>query len=140
MMENILIKELSKEKRMDQLKRAQLEHECNTLRRSLLFLKEENIVLKNRLSEILKDSFDKNLLEQAELFHNDFIRKDARIHLLRNDLAGLYNLLAKIINNEKDTSLEIDARLGELRNNTNIAENQFIKMQSDFNKYFYDKM
>lgn len=139
-MENILIKELSKEKSMDQLKRGQLEHECNTLRRLLLFLKEENIVLKNRLSEILKDSFDKNLLEQAELFHNDFIRKDERIHLLRNDLAGLDNLLANIINNEKNTSVEIDARLRELRDNTNIAENQFIKMQSDFNKYFYDKM
>jgi hypothetical protein len=139
-MENILIQELSKEKGMDLLKRGQLKHECNTLRRLLLFLREENIVLKNRLSEILKDSFDKNLLEQAELFHNDFIRKDERIHLLRNDLAALDNLLAKIINSEKNASVEIDARLRELRNNTNIAENQFIKMQSDFNKYFYDKM
>ncbi len=125
---------------MEVLKRGQLEHECNTLRRLLLFLKEENIVLKNRLSEILKDSFDKNLLEQAELFHNDFIRKDERIHLLRNDLAGLDNVLAKTINSERKSSVEIDARLSQLRNNTNIAENQFIKMQSDFNKYFYDKM
>ncbi len=139
-MKNILIKELSKEISMDLLKRGQLEHECNTLRRLLLFLKEENIVLKNRLSEILKDSFDKNLLEQAELFHNDFIRKDERIHLLRNDLARLDNLLAKTIDSEKNTSVEIDARLWELRNNINIAENQFIKMQSGFNKYFYDKM
>lgn len=139
-MANILIKELSKEKRMDILKRGQLEHECNTLRRLLLFLKEENIVLKNRLSEILKDSFDKNLLEQAELFHNDFIRKDERIHLLRNDLAGLDNLLTKTINNDEIASVEIDARLRELRSNINIAENQFIKMQSGFNKYFYDKI
>lgn len=139
-MENILIKDLSKEKGMDLLKRGQLEHECNTLRRLLLFLKEENIVLKNRLSEILKDSFDKNLLEQAELFHTDFIRKDERIHLLRNDLAGLDSLLAKTTNGEKNAAVEIDGRLLELRNNINIAENQFIKMQSDFNKYFYDKI
>lgn len=139
-MENILIKDLSKEKGMDLLKRGQLEHECNTLRRLLLFLKEENIVLKNRLSEILKDSFDKNLLEQAELFHTDFIRKDERIHLLRNDLAGLDSLLVKTTNGEKNAAVEIDGRLLELRNNINIAENQFIKMQSDFNKYFYDKI
>ncbi len=139
-MENILIKELSKEKGMDVLKRGQLEHECNTLRRLLLFLKEENIVLKNRLSEILKDSFDKNLLEQAELFHSGFIREDERILLLRNDLAGLDNLLTKTSNNDKIASVEIDARLRELRSNINIAENQFIKMQSGFNKYFYDKM
>jgi len=139
-MKNILNKQLSKEKGMDLLKRGQLEHECNTFRRLLLFLKEENIVLKNRLSEILKDSFDKNLLEQAELFHNDFIREDERIHLLRNDLAALDNLLAKAFNSEKNAASEIDARLRELRNNIHIAENQFIKMQSDFNKYFYDKM
>ncbi|HEY5406512.1 MAG TPA: hypothetical protein VIJ92_05485 [Ginsengibacter sp.] len=125
---------------MDLQKRGQLQHECKTLRRLLAFLKEENVLLKNRLSDILKDSFDKNLLGEAERFHNASIREDERMHLLRNDLASLESVLATTVHGKENINGEIDAMLRELRNNINIAENQFLKMQSDFNKYFYEKM
>ncbi len=125
---------------MHLMKRSQLLHECNTLRRLLFFLKEENVALKNRLAQILKESFNKNLLEEAESFHNSFIKADERMHLLRNDLAELDSLLEKALNEENVVSVEIDIKLHELRYNISVAENQFIKMQSDFNSYFYEKI
>jgi len=121
-------------------KQKQLRDECNALRRMLLFLKDENVLLKNRFSEIIKESFEKNLLEEAENFHNALIREDERIHLLRNDLAGVDSLLAKTIGRENNASVELSARLHELRNNIKIAEDQFTKLQTGFTKYFYQKM
>ena len=129
-----------KRESMHLLKRSQLQHECNTLRRLLFFLKEENVALKNRLSQILKESFNKNLLEEAETFHSAFIKADERMYLLRNDLAGLDSLLEKAFNGKNNVSVEIDIKLRELRHNITTAENQFIKMQSDFNSYFYEKI
>ena len=125
---------------MHLLKRSQLQHECNTLRRLLLFLKEENVALKNRLSQILKESFNKNLLEEAETFHSAFIKADERMHLLRSDLTGLDSLIEKALNGDYNESSEIDRTLRELRHNIISVENQFIKMQSDFNSYFYEKI
>lgn len=124
---------------MDLQKRGQLQHECDTLKRLLFFLKEENIALKNRLSDILKNSFDKNLLEKAEFFQSAFIREDERMHLLRNDLAALESVLSSITQGKENLNSKIDVMLADLRNNAHIAENQFLKMRSDFNRYFTRK-
>lgn len=134
---NILAVKSSKAFGMQLSNYKHLQLECSELRQSLLFLKEENVMLKNRLADVLKNSFDENLLEEAESFNNDFIREDQRIHLLRNDLAMLDNLLEKNINGK--APVEIQAKINDLRNNITIAEDQFEKMQRRFRK-FYEKI
>ena len=51
--------------KIPELKLIQLQYEINTWKRLLSFMSEENIQLKNRLSEVLKNKFDKNLLEEV---------------------------------------------------------------------------
>ena len=51
----------------------QLQYESDTWKRLLGIIMDENIQLKNRLSEVLRDRFDKNLLVEVEVFQNYFI-------------------------------------------------------------------
>ena len=53
---------------MPELKLKQLQNESDSWKKLLGFMMDENIRLKNRLSELLKDKFDKNLLEEVESF------------------------------------------------------------------------
>src|SRR5664279_5195423 len=95
-MHEILTKyEQLKQGDMSYMKLRQLQYENDTWKRLLGFMREENILLKNRLSEILMDRFDKNLLEEVEAFQSDFIKKDELLVLLRNDVAELDKLLLK---------------------------------------------
>ncbi|MEJ0105930.1 MAG: hypothetical protein WDO19_26745 [Bacteroidota bacterium] len=53
---------------MPGLKLKQLQSERDTWRRLLVFMKDENVHLKNRLAEVLKNSIENNLLEDIENF------------------------------------------------------------------------
>ncbi len=68
---------------MIDLKLKQIKHEVETWRRTLLYMQEENIHLKNRLSEVLKDRFDKKMLEVVEVFQSKFIMQDDLITSLK---------------------------------------------------------
>ena len=80
---------------MPELKLKQLQFESDTWKRLLVFMMDENIHLKNRLSEVLKDQFDKNLLVEVEGFQNNFIKEDELIGLMRNDVAELDKLFSE---------------------------------------------
>jgi glutaredoxin 2 len=96
---------------------------------------DENIHLKNRLIEILSHVSDKEFLEEIENFQNRFIKEDALIGLLRNDISELDKLFIK----EKSINVmlvnEISTTLSNLRNNIINAEIQFSKLIIDFNTY-----
>ena len=125
---------------MPELKLKQLQYESDTWKRLLGFMMDENIHLKNRLSEVLKDNFDKNLLEGVEGFQNNFIKEDELIGLLRNDVAGLDKLLEREIFEEGKIVNEIDRRLKNLRNNIVYAEKQFGKLKLEFNNYLSENI
>src|ERR1019366_1094116 len=98
---------LSSTRIMEPTKINQLQIEINTWKRLLNFFRDENVCLKNRLSDILKDGFDRRLLEEFENFQTKFIKQDEVISFLRNDTAELDKLLL----NEK-SSVEIsDSRI-----------------------------
>lgn len=78
---------------MPELKLKQLQYERDTLKRLLDFMIDENVHMKNRLSEVLQDKFDKNLLKGIEFFQSTFLKEDELIGLLRNDFAELNKLL-----------------------------------------------
>jgi hypothetical protein len=101
--------------------------------RMLEFFKQENTFLKNRLSEVLDLSSDKNFLALAEQFQNKFILKDEYIDELRHDIneqvQGLCNNAESIINTR------ITKRQEKLRNEMEYFEKDFNKLKNEFNKY-----
>jgi hypothetical protein len=125
---------------MPELKLKQLQYETDTWKRSLAFMMDENIRLKIRLSEILKDKYDATLLEIVEDFQNNFIKEDELIGLLRNDIAELDKLFKMEILEDGWILKEIDIKLKNLRNNIVTAEHQFGKLQADFNSYLLQNL
>ncbi len=111
----------------------QFHHENKTWSRLLDFFKQENSFLKNRLSEVLDHSADKNFLALAEQFQNKFILKDEFIDELRHDI----NNQDEDLNGsaEKAVNSKLAKRQEKLRNEMEYFENDFNKLKNDFNKY-----
>ena len=118
----------------------QLRYECDTWKRQLCFISEENVRLKTRLSEILKDGIDDNFLEEIENFQNRFIREDDVIGVLRNEVADLDKLLASEIFEDGNTVKKADNKIKSLRHNVTETEKDFIKLKSEFNNYILENI
>ncbi len=125
---------------MPELKLKQLQYEAETWKRLLGFMVDENIHLKNRLSEILKDRFDKNLLDEVESFQSRFVKEDEMIGLLRNEVAELDKLLAREIFEDGSLIHKVDKKLKTLRSNISNAEKQFGKLKTEFNSYLSENI
>jgi hypothetical protein len=118
----------------------QLQVEVNTWKRLLNFFSDENVCLKNRLSEILKNGFDRKLLEEFENFQTKFIKQDETITFLRNDIAELDKLL---LNEKLGMSVNenaINRKLEHLRKNIVNSEGRFFQLQLNFNTYVLENM
>ena len=120
---------------MLQLKLKQLQNESDTWKQLLGFMMEENINLRDRLSELLKDKFDTNLLEEVEGFQTSFLKKDDLIGILRNDVAELDKLLKQEIFEDKKINNDIDRRMTKLHDNIITAEIQLSNLKLTFNNY-----
>ena len=125
---------------MPELKLKQLQYESDTWKRLLGFIMEENSYLKNRISEILKDKFNKNLLEELEGFQSRVVKEDGLIGLLRNDVAELDKLLEREIFEDGKIIKEIDKTLKRLRNNIIVIEKQFGKLKLEFNSFLLENI
>ena len=125
--------------KMTELKFLQLRHEINTWKRMLGFMQEENVHLKNRLSDVLKDRFNKNLLDEVEFFQTNFIKEDEVIGLLKSEVAAIDNILKwDLITHENN--LLISKGIKNVRNNIDAAEKDFTKISIDFNKYLSENI
>jgi hypothetical protein len=125
---------------MPLLKIKQYQYETDSWKRVLDFMMDENIYLKNRLSAILNDKFDNNLLEAVERFYSSFVKQDDLIRLLRNNLAELdQQLLIGNLDDEKKID-EIESKFSNLRNTIDYAERQFAKMKLEFNSYLSENI
>lgn len=122
------------------VKAEQLQYECDTWRRRLSFMMDENVHLKNRLSDVLKERFDKSLLEAMENFQSLFIKEDESISLLRNDIADIEKLLRKEKNTDNTLSPKIARKIRELRNNIVVTGAKFSKLQSEFHAFLYENL
>ncbi len=121
-------------------KREQLQYESNTWKRLLAFMMEENVYLKNRLSDVLKDNFDKELLAEMEMFQTRFVKEDESISLLRHDIATLDKLLAKEIFADSILLAKANKKMKEIRANMIISEAKFGKLKSDFNIFLVENL
>ena len=111
----------------------QFHHENKTWRRLLEFLKLENIILKNRLAEVVDYRMDKEFLALAEQFQNKFIIKDEYIDELRHDINEQAEDLYKI--KDHFTNSKLIKRQEKLRNEMEYFEKDFSNLKNEFNKY-----
>jgi hypothetical protein len=125
---------------MAELKLKQLQYESETWKRLLGFTMDENIHLKNRLSEVLKEKFDKNLLDDVENFQSRFIRADEMIRLLRNDIGEFDRLLAREIFEDGQIISQVEKELKRLRKNIKIAEQELGILKAEFNSYLSENI
>ena len=123
---------------MPNFKLQQLKHESDMWKRVLGFMKEENIHLKNRLSEILKTDISNDLLMKAEAFQNSFVREDDLILFLQNDIAVFDKLLMKEIFEDGTIMNKLTESLKAIRKNISNEERQFNKLKLEFSNYLLE--
>jgi glutaredoxin 2 len=120
---------------MPAIKLKELQYETDSWKSRLTFMKEENILFKNKISEILSNGFDRNLLEDVEEFQNRFIKADEVIGLLRNDIAEIDKLLIREIFEDGKILKEIELKFKRFRNHLIVAQRQFDTLKKEFNSF-----
>lgn len=125
---------------MSELEMRQMYHENEAWKRLLNFMLDENVLLKYRLSEIVRHNSDPGFLEKAEDFQSRFVKNDILISLLRDDVADIGSLLISKEQDHSNRSDQINSRLKKLRHNVAQVERQFSKLRLDFNSYMSERI
>lgn len=113
------------------MKVADLKEERNKWLLALEQMLQGNILMKNRLAEIIKDDITAASLDKAEYFHNELLQKDAVIALLRYDIAR-QNRLGVTTENEN----AVFQKHEKLRSDMQMMDIEFSRLQHDFNTVF----
>ena len=113
----------------------ELKTESEGLKQMLGWMMNENAGLKYRLSEFLKEKFDKKMLIKVEDYQSYFIQEDELIGLLRNDIALLDKKMLMIDLNDKKSLKLVQKKLHLLCNNIVTVQNQFSQLKIDFTNY-----
>lgn len=114
----------------------QFHHENMTWIRSLDFLKQENSHLKNRLSEVVDITTDRNVLAQAEHFQNQFIIKDEFLDQLRHDVNEQDRILTdRYVRTGNSVDEYVTNRQKKLREQMEYLEKDFTSLRNEFNRY-----
>jgi len=117
-------------------KSEQFQHENQTWERVLNFFKQENNVLKTRLSVVLDQEIGKDFLALAEQFQNRFILKDEFIGELNHDVNDQNRLLREnMANGTQSVTGKLIKRQDKLRNEMEYLEKDFAFLKNEFNKY-----
>jgi len=111
----------------------QVEHEQKAWERSLQFLKQENALLKYRLSEMVDMSEGNGFLQLAEYFQNELLLKDAILEKLIKKLHHISETFEKMPATEK-ISENLLLKQQEFRNEILNLENDFIYLSKEFNE------
>ena len=100
---------------------------------------EESVLLKNGLSDILKNNYQHCLLEEIEEFQTDFINQDEITHLLRRAVDHLYSLSLHKNFEEQKVGKSFIKSINHLQNNIKHSGNRFRILRSKFWE-FQDKV
>lgn len=114
-------------------KNNQLLQEQEAWKRSLEFYKQENALLKYRLSEMVDKSEGDQFLQTAEYFQNEFLIKDEWLHRLSQSLQSIQEKVSAVsgINQEDKKASNLQE---ELRHQIGQFEHDFIRLSDDFNQ------
>lgn len=117
----------------------QLEFESDTWKRQLAFMADENIHMKARLVEILKDKQQAPSLEMAEVFQTQFIEQDSVLSLLRNNVAEFDRLLQREVFEDGMLVNTVFAKHKLLEHDLVAARKRFEDMKGRFNQHILDQ-
>jgi FtsZ-binding cell division protein ZapB len=103
----------------------QYTYEINAWLRTLDYLQQENIYMKNRIADVIQHTASTDVLEKMEHYQNFFLNKDTVITFLRRDIREL----------EKRKNGELPAMMKTLRSDMEMMEKEFSHLKTDFNNY-----
>jgi hypothetical protein len=112
---------------------SQFKHEHKAWERSLEFFRQENTLLKYRLSEIVDHNEEKKLIQLAEYFQNELLRKDEKINHLIKELQGFSGGFNEATDGKMAYSKIIVAQ-ENFRNQVLQLEKEFLLLSKDFNE------
>ena len=113
--------------------RNQLEHEYNSWKRKLEFFKQENALLKYRLSEMVDSYEGTSFLQMAEYFQNELLLKDEGLNKLTTSLQECVNDGEEERDQERYEE-ELIAKQNELRKKFLKFEKTFLSLSNEFNE------
>jgi len=113
----------------------QIEVKMDSWKQLLNSWMEENILLKNRLSEILRNNFDHNSLEEIEEFQTKFINDDELIRFLKKNVNELDDLLSQREIKKVKMDEIIKTKFENLYNDISISANKFRELNSAFEDF-----
>lgn len=96
----------------------------------LTSLKQENVVLKGRLSQVLQQEVSKAFLEKAEYYHQRFLFKDQLMELLRHDITDLWQEIKMSSLHPKQQGWQ--TRFAALEKDMDKLETEFNSMKAAF--------
>ena len=99
-------------------------------------IKQENTFFKTRLSEVTSQIHDKRELEQAEIFHNQFIIKDDLLDHVIYDLKKESDKWRNLKLKFSDTSFSDLVKIhNHLKDQVSLIERDYMLIKSDYNTY-----
>ena len=113
--------------------RNQLEHEYNSWKRKLEFFKQENALLKYRLSAMVDSYEGTSFLQMAEYFQNELLLKDEGLNKLTTSLQEFVNDGEEERDQERYEE-ELIAKQNELRKKFLKFEKTFLSLSNEFNE------
>ena len=111
----------------------QIKHEYNLWQRSLEFFRQENTLLKFRLSEIVDINEQNHFLLIAEYFQNELLLKDEALNRLMKNLSEFDAQLNKVTGTKKIPESLIYQQ-EKLRSDILKFERDFLSLSNEFNK------
>jgi len=96
---------------------------------------EENLLLKNKLANILKDNYDQNLLEEIEDFQNRLVSEDELIYSLRQVINELESLTESDLISDDRFSKTVHLKMVWLQKNMAFSNVRFCDLKSVFNDF-----
>lgn len=112
---------------------SQYEHEHKAWERSLEFFRQENALLKYRLSEMVDDNEENKFLQLAEHFQNELLLKDDMLNKLIKDLREFSDKF-NCLQNGKTISQKLITKHDNFRNQIIQLEKKFLHLSKDFNE------
>jgi len=111
----------------------QMEQEHDAWQRSIAFRKQENALLKYRLSDMVDSSEGDRSLQTAEYFHNEFLLQDERIRRIAGDLSAFWDQFGSLLP-EMQLPENLILMHEQLRADILKFEQEFSAMSNSFNR------
>lgn len=111
--------------------------ENESWRRTLVFLNEEDIILKAGISDVLKNmiSTDEDILKMVEQFHSNLLSQSDTARFLRKEVDDMQRQLIGEFYGDSDWLNSLNLQQRRLRIGIKNMELEFLKLKFDFNNY-----